>query len=221
MNFPLRVMWTMRVMLLLLVTAAVAYADLPDPQLMRPVLLQDDAACAIFARCPTRKVLPEEDLAQAGDLLRADRVELAAARGEREQVQLVLRPAETLAGLDLRFSALSGPGRIPAEAWSWDRVAYTNVRRGSYHYGLSTNQRGLLPDPLEPAGAFGAPAASNTTLLLTRVLRQRDRGGWRIRGDRACRADGVGDHDARGPPAGELRHRGRSGSRGVPCDAGA
>ncbi len=158
---------TMLLTLGLALAVAAAHADLPDPQLMRPVLLHDGADCAIFVRCPTQKVLPDEDLAQAEDLLRAERVELAAARGESEQVQLVLRPTAALTGLDLRFSALDGPGAIPAEAWRWERVAYTQVRRGSYHYGLRTGQSGMLPDPLEPPGPFDAPAGTNTTLLLT------------------------------------------------------
>ncbi|MFW5868834.1 MAG: hypothetical protein ACOCX2_13510, partial [Armatimonadota bacterium] len=123
-----------RMLLLICALAATAHADLPDPQLMRPVLLHDGADCAVYARCPTQKVLPDEDLALAEDLLRADRIELAAARGEREQVQLVLRPDADLTGLDLRFSALEGPGAIAAQAWDWRRVAYTYLRRGSYHY---------------------------------------------------------------------------------------
>lgn len=151
----------------LILLTACAHAQLPEPQLMRPVLLHATADCAVFARCPTQKVLPEEDLAQDENLLRADRIELAAARGEREQVQLVLRPTIDLSGLELSFSALDGPGVIAADAWDWDRVAHTYLRRGSYHYGLRTNQRGLLPDPLEPAGSFDAPADINTTLLLT------------------------------------------------------
>ncbi|MGI5819190.1 MAG: glycoside hydrolase domain-containing protein [Armatimonadota bacterium] len=156
-----------------------AATGLAEPQLMRPVLLDDGDDCAIFARCPTQKVLPEEDLADADDLLSADHVELAAARGEREQVQLVLRPSAELTGLDLSFSALEGPGFISADAWSWDRVAYTYLRRGSYHYGLRTNQRGMLPDPLEPSGAFDAPAEINTTLLLTiEVPREAQPGGY-------------------------------------------
>lgn len=154
-------------MLLLAMVAAGGCNALPDPQLMRPVLLDDGPGCAIFARCPTQKVLPEEDLSEAPDLLRAQGIEMAAARGESEQVQLVLRPQAALTGLDVRFSALEGPGEISADAWAWDRVAYTQVRRGSYHYGLRTNQKGMLPDPLEPAGAFDAPAGVNTTLLLT------------------------------------------------------
>lgn len=149
------------------VACAGAHGDLPDPQLMRPVLLHAGPGCAIYARCPTQKVLPDEDLAQAKDLLRAERIELAAARGEREQVQLVLRPGSELAGVSLSFSALDGPTAIPAQAWSWDRVACTQVRRGSYHYGLRTNQSGLLPDPLEPPGLFDAPGGINTSLLLT------------------------------------------------------
>ncbi len=152
---------------LVLALAWAAGADLPDPQLMRPVLLHDGADCAVYARCPTQKVLPEEDLAQAEDLLRAERIELAAARGEREQVQLVLRPSADLTGLDLSFSAFEGPGPIAAEEWDWRRVAYTYLRRGSYHYGLRTNQKGMIPDPLEPPGAFDALAGTNTTLLLT------------------------------------------------------
>lgn len=144
-----------------------ARADLPDPQLMRPVLVHEDAQLSVFARCPTQKVLPAENLAEANDLLRADRIELAAARGEREQVQLVLRPTIALPGLDLSFSALDGPGVLPADGWDWRRVAYTHVRRGSYHYGIRTNQSGMLPDPLEPPGPFDAPAETNTTLLLT------------------------------------------------------
>ena len=144
-----------------------AHADLPDPQLMRPVVLREGTDLSVFARSTTQKVLPDEDLAEVVDLLPAEGIELAAARGEREQVQLVLRPSEDSTDLLVHFGRLQGPATIPPEAWDWRRVAYTHVRLGSYHYGLRTSESGMLPDPLEPPAPFDAPAGINTTLLLT------------------------------------------------------
>ncbi len=72
--------------------------------LVHPVLLHEDTNMQVFAQSPTRKVFPKADLSASEDLMRADRLELAACKNESEQVQLVLWPTQELREVRLEFS---------------------------------------------------------------------------------------------------------------------
>ncbi|MCP4640536.1 MAG: DUF4091 domain-containing protein [bacterium] len=147
-------------------TGAASGVDLPEPGLLHPELVAETADVALFARCPTRKVFPNEDLAAAPGLVRSGKVRMAAARNESEQVSLVLRPKAALTGVAVSFGDLSGPGTIPASAWSWRRVVTVPVAGSTVWYGIGGWETGDVPDPLVPGDPFDAPADVNTTLLL-------------------------------------------------------
>jgi hypothetical protein len=149
-----------------LILAAQTGNELPQPPLSRPVLLFQNDECRIFAACPTRKILPGDDLYQSPDLLRLDKIVMSAARNESEQVELVIRPVSTISGIKLRFSGLEGPGKISADAWSWQLVRNVEVKQISYWYGVKGYQTGMIPDPLDPVESCDAAAGENTTLLL-------------------------------------------------------
>ncbi|MFW5867879.1 MAG: glycoside hydrolase domain-containing protein, partial [Armatimonadota bacterium] len=74
-------------------------------------------------------------------------VRLAAARGEFEPVQVVLRPKQALSGLTASISDLSGDGgAIPASAVDILRVGYVFVHTPTDSQGAV----GWWPDPLPP-----------------------------------------------------------------------
>ncbi|MBN2308232.1 MAG: hypothetical protein JXR94_04630, partial [Candidatus Hydrogenedentes bacterium] len=155
------------VSLIVSIAQAAAPPSLEEPALVHPVLLHAGDAWQLFARCPTRKVLPGEPLIESTDLVRRPGIALAAARNESEQVSLVIRPAAELSGVSVSFGPLEGPQSISEAAWSWQRVVNVPVDKATSWYGTGGWQTGRIPDPLAPGEPFSAPAGENTTLLLT------------------------------------------------------
>ncbi len=157
----------------ILLTGAVAWSDaplaaeLPEPMLVHPVLLHEDANMQVFAQSPTRKVFPKADLSASEDLIRADGLELAACSNESEQAQLVIRPTQDIPLVSLQFSALSSPSAtIPAEAWSWQRVVSVHIKKPTLYYGTGGWETGMIPDPLKAGRPFTAPADENSTMIV-------------------------------------------------------
>ncbi len=75
-------------------------------------------------------------------------VEIAAARNEYEPFQLVLRPAESMPGIQINISDLKGPGSasIRGESIRIDRAEYVPVTDSTDAFGTA----GDWPDPLPP-----------------------------------------------------------------------
>lgn len=164
---PLRLYWVWLVVSIVAVVASCATAaGPPEPALLHPLQLVRNADLAIFARCPTHKIMPDENLSTLDDLVEADSLRLYTCRNESEQVSLVLRPSSVLEDVSLEFSGLTGPGSIPDSALSWRRVKCVQVGSGSNWYGLLGTETGPVPDPLLPPDPFTAPADTNTTLLV-------------------------------------------------------
>lgn len=150
-----------------------ATVDVPappaDPQLSRPVLLPAAPGVTLAAVSPVVLVLPGEDPADLPGARRADRLRLAAARNETEQFFLLLRPEADLADVTVRFEPLSGPGELPADAWSCRRAVDVRVPNRSDWYGLVGTITGPVPDPLTPTDKPFAGPGGRTTLLLPQV----------------------------------------------------
>lgn len=108
-------------------------------------------------------------------------VRIAAARGEAEAAQLVLRPAERIEGLEVGCGDLSGPGGavIPAARVDLLRVGYVPVTQPSDEIGAT----GPWPDPLPPiAGPLVLEADANQPIWVrVRVPRNAAAGVYRGR----------------------------------------
>lgn len=112
---------------------------------------------------------------EAGEALR-----IAAARGEAEAAQLVLRPVAPVRGLTATALDLRGPGGavLPAAAVEVLRVGYVEVTRPTDFFGVA----GWWPDPLPP---FGGPidlAGSENQPLWVRVTVPREQPAGVYRG---------------------------------------
>lgn len=121
-----------------------------------------------WAERATRKLSPDAVRDEAAGS--SSRVDIAAARGEWEPFQLLVRPLgdESLVGVDVEVSSLSGPGdaQIPSSAVRLYREHYIAVDLPSPG-GVEGNRRGPgeYPDPLIPfrdpwdadGGRVGAP----------------------------------------------------------------
>lgn len=125
-------------------------------------LLQSDDVAALWWCDATRKVSRTRPLpAETGEA-----VELAAARGEFEPVQLVIRPRTDLSRLTVRCTDLTGPAEatIPSGAVEVCLVNYVPVT-------IPTDAAGNVgdwPDPLPPyEGPISIPAGWNQPLWLT------------------------------------------------------
>ncbi len=116
---------------------------------------------AIWSAPPTEKVLPTwlPPVATAP-------LQIAAARGEHEVVQLVVRAPSAQAAA-VSVSAFTGAaGSIPASAVTLHRVDYVTLTQLSDHFG----RLGAWPDPLYPlvpGAAVDLPAGANQPLWLT------------------------------------------------------
>ena len=110
--------------------------SLPVPQLVHPIVLPSTTV-SLYAVSPTQKVFPHSQLSETSDLITAPFLQLAAARRESEQVQLVLRSEVPLSDVVLRFTEISDPcAEISADAWSWRRVVNTHIEGATWWYGL-------------------------------------------------------------------------------------
>jgi len=130
-----------------LAAAVLAAAALPAPAAARPVVAWAAPALA--------RVLPT-DPAPAGAGAAAGTARLAAARGETESFQIVVRAAggEPLGEVSVGVTELTGPGGavIRAADVALFREHYVEVRRGSpaSPAGGEAGAAGLYPDALVP-----------------------------------------------------------------------
>ncbi|MBN1676359.1 MAG: sigma-70 family RNA polymerase sigma factor [Kiritimatiellae bacterium] len=122
-------------------------------------LLKETETAILWLEGPTTKIQASEEVSFSGA---ADPVvRLAAARNEREAVQVVLRPraAPGLGEVTVELSDLRGPGNavIPAAHLSWSPVGYVPVEK----YGPEG-----WPDPLPGPRAFAADQARHYPIWL-------------------------------------------------------
>lgn len=90
-------------------------------------------------------------------------LQLAAAGGEYECVQLCLRPQRELAGVRVSFSDLQGPGRLPASSLSANFVGLVEVAAAL----TGRSVLGPTPDPLLTDATRTLPAGQTSALWLT------------------------------------------------------
>lgn len=124
-------------------------ARLPDPA----------PGVAMWWEGPLRKVYPDETPpAAAGTGL-----ELDAAGGECQPVQLCLRSGQPLSRVRAVCGDLRGPAVLPGSVLDARLVGLVDVRRPTSGHGRT----GPTPDPLLPEEAFDLPAGETRSLWLT------------------------------------------------------
>lgn len=114
---------------------------------------------------PLEKIFQGDDYAPT---VKADRIDLEAARNEFESVQAVIEaPWRQIRIKEVRFTDLTGPDGafIPSSAIKWDRVDYIKTTVTPPYF----TERGLgsYPDPLMPAGAFTVGKLSRVPVWIT------------------------------------------------------
>jgi len=102
----------------------------------------DESVARVWCESPMRKVFPSEQPPAA----EGEEVVLWAARGEAEPAQIVLRPAQTLSRVHVRFGDLAGPRPLPAGHLVANFVGWIAVDEPRALGGHS----GPTPDPLLP-----------------------------------------------------------------------
>jgi len=90
-------------------------------------------------------------------------IELFAARGEYESLQLAIKPLGALAGLTVSFSDLKGPGLIDKANLEAREVGLVNRPDA----GDFLDPAGPFPDPLLPRPSYAFPAGASRALWLT------------------------------------------------------
>lgn len=114
---------------------------------------------------PLEKIFQNDDYAPT---VKADKIDLAAARNEYESAQVVIEaPWRPVTIKDVRCTDLTGPGNasIPASAIRWERVDYIETTVKPPYPAL----RGLgrYPDPLVPTGKFAVDKLSRVPVWIT------------------------------------------------------
>ena len=126
---------------------------------------------------PLVKVFPDDP---PGEPIR--QLRLAAARNEREPVQIVVRPTRPLTGFDVRVTALRSAAGHVLPAVDVARVGYVPIDHLSSYYssklddwyrkvpnrsGRTDGWAGEWPDPVPPFSKMDLPAGRNLPLWLT------------------------------------------------------
>ena len=122
-------------------------------------VLWEDSAAAVWWAHPCAKVFPDD----APPAERSAAAPLAAARGETEAVQIVLRPKRAVSGVAAKVSDFQGPGRLRGSIATVRWVAYVRVRQASGPHGGT----GLYPDPLPPRAPAQIAAGQNQAAWVT------------------------------------------------------
>jgi hypothetical protein len=125
--------------------------------------------CEATHKIAPQRALPQETAAAA---------ELSAAKNDREAVQIVVRPTETLKGLTATAGPLTGPGgaTIPAERIEVLRVVYHFVHHPTDATGVSDWWPDALPPLTKP---IDVPAGKNQPLwVLVHVPRDAKAGDY-------------------------------------------
>lgn len=171
--------------------ALAAWTDAPfaldaGQRVLRRNLAVNNNVAKIWFEDPLFKLFPEDTVASQGGGKVTGHLELA--RGERESIQLALRPERPMAGISVRVGDLvheSNLGVLPAEAVRLYRVGYVDVRIPSHFEGPS----GSFPDPLFPLEAFSLQAEETQPIWIT-VHASKDQAPGRYRGPLTLMANG-------------------------------
>lgn len=143
-------------------------ADEPAAGPRRPKRIaepEDSIGYRVNVVSPLEKIFQSDDYAPA---VKADRIDVAAARNEYESAQVVIEaPWRPVTIQEVRFTDLSGPGSasIPASALKWERVDYIETTVRPPYFA----ERGLgsYPDPLMPAREFTVDTLSRVPVWIT------------------------------------------------------
>ncbi len=126
----------------------------------------DQATDQDYANEPRLMVLPASLKARPDQLVRAgykDNIELDAARGEAESIQLLFYSGDEAADLICQTEPLTGPNGA-AIAPIVETAAYIFVNKPSF---VGFRQRAYYPDPLLPSAAVQVPPKSNRAFFIT------------------------------------------------------
>jgi len=132
---------------------------------LEKVFREDDYAPMVRQSSGLSRRDPED---RGTDALKADLINVSAARNEFESMQVVLEaPWRAVTIKEIVLSELKGPGgaTIPAAALKWERVEYIETTVTPPYFA----ERGLgsYPDPLLPAGEFTINKLSRGPVWIT------------------------------------------------------
>lgn len=145
-------------------------------------LPEPKAGVALWWEGPLRKVFPNEGPPRQ----KGARIQLSAAGGEFETVQVCVRPEQPLENAKVEFTDLVGPERLPASVLKANFVGFVNVK----HPSRARSMPGFTPDPLLPDESITIPAGRTTPIWVTlRVPSSTKRGQYS--GTMTLHADGL------------------------------
>lgn len=154
--------------------ATLKAADLEMPPTTQIVKLHSSGTSVeLYAVSPTMKILPMQTIEPTLINDTYQKIYLAGAPGESEQIQLVIKPNSDVLALNLAFPNLAGASQINKDNWSYQKVENVIVPNVSTHYGIWGGEIGYVPDPVVKTNSSVKLIGSqyNTVLLKLNIPR--------------------------------------------------